>query len=351
VPDHNVADYDALLVVSFGGPERREDVLPFLENVVRGRNVPRHRLLEVAEHYDHFGGKSPLNRQVRELMAALKPELQQHGIELPIYWGNRNWHPLLPETMQQMTTDGVRRCLALVLSAYSSYSSCRQYLENIEHARREAGEHAPPVDKIRAFYNHPEFIAANVDRVGAALEQLIHSADGTSPESVHIAYTAHSIPSSMAAGCDYEQQLEETARLIAQDLNIPPERWRVVYQSRSGRPSDPWLEPDIGEHLKSLSEAGIKHVVVAPIGFLSDHLEVLFDLDVEAQQVAAEHAMTMRRASTVGTHPRFVRCLRELVQERRDADIEQRARGRFGPNPDVCPSDCCPLRPSTGPTS
>ncbi|HUG92376.1 MAG TPA: ferrochelatase, partial [Planctomycetaceae bacterium] len=201
-------DYDAILIVAFGGPERREDVLPFLENVVRGRNVPRERLLEVAEHYEHFGGVSPLNAQVRELISVLRPELERRGIDRPIYWGNRNWHPFLAEALREMTAAGVRRALALVLAAYSSYSSCRHYLENIEDARRAAGERAPLVDKVRVFYNHPGFISANAERLREALGQLPAESRGTA----RVAFTAHSIPTAMADRCDYAVQLDETCR-------------------------------------------------------------------------------------------------------------------------------------------
>ncbi|MBL8849044.1 MAG: ferrochelatase, partial [Planctomycetaceae bacterium] len=234
-------NYDALLVVGFGGPEGPDDVMPFLENVLRGRNVPRERMLEVAEHYQHFGGVSPINAQVRALIAALEPELRAHGIDLPIYWGNRNWHPLLPDTLQAMSTAGVQRGLAFFVSAYSSYSGCRQYRENVAAARDATGPAAPEIDKLRAFYNHPDFVAANADRLRDALNQLPEAERSTA----RIAFTAHSIPSSMAAGCDYERQLTETARLVAEECGIRADRWRLVYQSRSGRPEDPWLAPDI----------------------------------------------------------------------------------------------------------
>jgi protoporphyrin/coproporphyrin ferrochelatase len=333
-----VSDYDALLIVSFGGPEQTEDVLPFLENVLRGRNVPRERMLEVAEHYYQFGGKSPLNDQVRELIAALEPELRRNGIDLPIYWGNRNWHPMLADAMQQMTADGVQNALALVLAAYSSYSSCRQYRENIESAREAVGENAPHVDKVRVFYNHPEFIAANAEQIRAAIERFAPA----ERDAVHLAFTAHSIPASMAGQCDYERQLTETCRLVCEELGVPGERWRLVYQSRSGRPQDPWLEPDVCDHLETLANSGVQGVVVAPIGFLSDHLEVLYDLDEEAAAKATELGLTMVRAASVGVHPRFVGMLRELVQERLIPGVDRRAIGAFGPNHDVCPADCCP---------
>jgi ferrochelatase len=331
-------DYDALLIVGFGGPEKREDVLPFLENVTRGRNVPRERLLAVAEHYYHFGGKSPLNDQVRALIAALAPELSRRGVGLPIYWGNRNWHPFLADTMRQMSDSGVRRALALVLAAYSSYSSCRQYLEDIDRARAAVGAAAPSVDKIRVFYNHPGFIAANADHLRKALAEI--PADRC--DSAHVAFTAHSIPLSMATNCRYEEQLRETCRLVCEQLAIPDSRYGVVYQSRSGRPADPWIEPDILDHLAGLRSRGVRDVVVLPIGFLSDHLEVLYDLDVEAQQKSRELGLNMVRAATVGTHPAFVAMLADLIQERLTDSPRRQAIGRFGPREDVCPADCCP---------
>jgi ferrochelatase len=334
----NPAGYDALLIVGFGGPEKPEDVMPFLENVTRGRNVPRERLLEVAEHYHHFGGVSPINQQVRDLIAALEPELRAHGIDLPIAWGNRNWHPLLPDTLRTMVGQGVRKALAVVLAAYSSYSSCRQYREDIQRAREAAGPDAPPVDKVRVFYNHPDFFAANADRVREALERIPADRRAT----VHLAFTAHSIPSSMAAGCDYERQLAETGRLVAEAVGIPPDRWRVVYQSRSGRPQDPWLEPDILDHLEDLSRRGVREVVIHPVGFLSDHVEVLYDLDDEAAHKAESLGMLMARSATVGTHPRFVSMLRELIQERLGLIEGHRAVGLYPANHDVCPVDCCP---------
>lgn len=329
--------YDAILVVGFGGPEGRDEVIPFLENVLRGRNVPRERMLEVAEHYDHFGGVSPINSQVRELIDALRTELDIHGLSLPIYWGNRNWHPLLADTLRQMTDDGIENALGLVLAAYSSYSSCRQYREDIERARGPIGPTAPGVSKIRVFYNHPGFVAANADRVRAALAQIPEERRRTA----RVAFTAHSIPSSMATNCDYEKQLTETCRLVANSLGVDRDRWQLVYQSRSGRPTDPWLEPDICDHLRTLKEQGAQDVVVMPVGFLSDHMEILFDLDEEARGVCEEIGLNMVRASTVGTHPQFIAMLRELIVERM-TDDEKRAVGQYGPNHDVCPLNCCP---------
>lgn len=323
-------NYDALLVVSFGGPEGMDDVLPFLENVLRGRNVPRERMLSVAHHYEMFDGVSPINQQNRTLIAALKQELEAHGPNLPIYWGNRNWHPLLPDTLRQMADEGVRNALAFVTSAYSSYSSCRQYRENIAAAQEKVGAGAPRVDKLRAFYNHPLFIEANVDHVRAAWSQVHQPAE--------LVFTAHSIPESMAANCDYAAQLQEAGGLIAGALGI--DRWRLVYQSRSGSPMQPWLGPDINEHLRELNSRKTSAVVVAPIGFVSDHMEIVYDLDYEAQHLAHELGMKMVRAATAGTHPSFVKMIRELMLERIHHE-PPRFLGSRGPAHDVCPADCC----------
>ncbi|HSK63965.1 MAG TPA: ferrochelatase [Pyrinomonadaceae bacterium] len=324
-------NYDALLVVSFGGPEGMDDVIPFLENVLRGRNVPRERMLSVAHHYARFGGVSPINQQNRDLIAALTQELKLHGPSLPLYWGNRNWHPLLPDTLRQMERDGIRNALAFVTSAYSSYSSCRQYRQNIADAQAEVGPGAPRIDKLRAFYNHPLFIEANVDHIRAALSQLENS-------DAHFIFTAHSIPEAMAANCDYEAQLQEAGRLIAAALGT--DRWRVVYQSRSGSPSQPWLGPDITDCLRQVNAEGVKSVVVAPIGFVSDHMEVVYDLDYEAQSVAKELGLTMVRAATAGTHPAFVKMIRELMLER-IGNAAPRFLGARGPVQNICPAGCC----------
>ena len=343
------SEYDAILIVGFGGPDKKEDVIPFLENVLRGRNVPHQRMMEVAEHYYQFGGVSPINAQVRELIDALRPELEQNGVTLPVYWGNRNWHPLLPVTLGEMADAGSKRVLAVVLAAYSSYSSCRQYREDIERAQAEVGPSAPQVDKVRVFYNHPDFIAANCERVRPALEQIPSERRGKT----HIAFTAHSIPGSMASQCDYERQLTETCRLIAEELNVADDRWKLVYQSRSGRPTDPWLEPDICDHLVSLPEQNVKDVVVMPVGFLSDHMEVLFDLDEEAREAAGKGALNMVRAASVGTHPLFVGMLRKLIKERLSDSSDRCAVGQFGAAPDTCAADCCaaPQRPKRPPNA
>jgi len=324
-------------VVSFGGPESKEDVIPFLENVLRGRNVPRERLLTVAEHYYHFDGKSPINQQVRELIAALQTELETHGLKLPIYWGNRNWHPLLSETLQTMRQDGIRRAVGFVTSAYSSYSGCRQYREDIARAQGEVGPGAPQVDKIRAFFNHPLFIEASIDRVGDALRSLPENAR----ENAEIIYTAHSIPMSMANTSDYVRQLEEVRTLVSSALRHKNDA--LVYQSRSGAPGQPWLEPDILDYLRGVKEKNLASaVVLAPISFISDHMEVLYDLDIEAQQLCDSLGLPMARAKTVGIHPKFIAMIRELILERMNPVIERRAVGSFGPRIDDCAENCCP---------
>ncbi|HUS08396.1 MAG TPA: ferrochelatase [Bryobacteraceae bacterium] len=328
--------YEALLVVSFGGPEKPADVLPFLENVLRGRNVPRERMLEVAGHYDHFGGRSPINDQNRALIAALRELFDREGPGLPIYWGNRNWHPLLPDTLRQMKTDGIKNALGFFTSAYSSYSGCRQYRENISAAREMAGEGAPEIHKLRAFYNHPGFIKAVVDRVGAALASLPEARRAAVP----IAFTAHSIPLSMAQTSRYEAQLRESCRLVAEAVGCSS--YELVYQSRSGPPSQPWLGPDIINHLRQLHAAGVEDVIVSPIGFVSDHLEILYDLDTEAKALAGQLGLNLVRAETPGVHPEFVAMIRELMLERMDPSLPRRALGRQGPSHDVCAADCCP---------
>jgi protoporphyrin/coproporphyrin ferrochelatase len=339
--------YDAILIVGFGGPEGREDVIPFLENVLRGRNVPRERMLEVAEHYYQFDGISPINGQVRALIAALEPDLKSQGVDLPVYWGNRNWTPMLADTMKQMTLDGVKHALGVVQAAYSSYSSCRQYREDIRKAQEAVGEGAPIVDKMRVFYNHPDFIAVNADRVRDALAQFPLERQ----ESVRVAFTAHSIPDSMAVNCNYVKQLTETCRLVAEYSGVPPNHWSLVYQSRSGRPTDPWLGPDILEHLDELKADDVSDVIVQPVGFLSDHMEVLFDLDEEALGKSRELGLNMVRAGTVGTHPRFVGMLVELIRERIEASPERRAIGEYSASHDVCLVNCClpPPRPAARP--
>jgi protoporphyrin/coproporphyrin ferrochelatase len=336
----NQQPYDAILVLSFGGPEGMDDVIPFLENVLRGRNVPRARLEEVAEHYYHFGGVSPINAQNLALIDALEAELKAHALDLPIYYGNRNWKPYLTDTLRQMTEEGVRRALAFFTSAYSSYSGCRQYRENIMAAQVEVGPQAPRVDKLRMFYNHPAFIEVNTENVARALAQLPEEGRA----SAHIAFTAHSIPLSMAQHCQYEAQLEETMRLVVDALDRTNPH-QLVYQSRSGPPQQPWLEPDILDHMEHLHAQGVRNLVIAPIGFISDHMEIMFDLDTEALHKGEELGMSLVRAATVGTDPRFISMIRELIVERiaaeRGEEPEQVALGSRGPSHDVCPVNCC----------
>jgi len=326
--------YDAILVVSFGGPESRQDVLPFLENVLRGRSVPHERMLAVAEHYYHFDGKSPINQQTRELISALRQELEHHGPKLAVYWGNRNWHPLLPDALRQMQNDGIRRALAFVTSAFSSYSGCRQYLEDIMRAQGEV-RNAPQVDKIRPFFNHPGFIDATEERLREALAEV-----RTNAENVQVIYVAHSIPLSMANSCDYVRQLEEVRKLVSRRLPISGDA--LVYQSRSGAPGQAWLEPDILDYLREVKAKKLAGgVVLAPISFISDHMEVLYDLDTEARQLCESLSLPMARAKTVGVHPKFVAMIRDLILERTRGAHPQ-AVGSLECCADVCAEACCP---------
>jgi ferrochelatase len=319
-----------------------EDVLPFLENVTRGRNAPRERLLEVAEHYYGFGGKSPINDQCRALVAALRVELDQHELRLPIYWGNRNWHPMLADTLREMRDDGIKHALAFVTSPYSSYSGCRQYRENIAAAQAEVGKGAPKIDKLRLFYNHPQFIEASVDRVCEAFAKFCKN----EANSVRLVISAHSVPCSMAETSDYERQLRETSRLVTEAVGCSS--WDLVFQSRSGPPGQPWLGPDILDHLRALHRQGVKNVLVAPLGFISDHIEVLYDLDTDALRLATELGMKMERAATVGTHPAFIKMIRLLIAERLFPNQPRLAIGAFGPSHDFCPLDCCPAPQRAG---
>lgn len=302
--------FDALLVSSFGGPERPEDVMPFLEIVTRGRGVPRERLLEVAENYARLGGKSPINQQCRALIAALRTELDEHGVSLPIYWGNRNWHPFLEEAMRRMSADRVRRALVFVTSAYGSYSACRQYLEDIEKAKAAVGGETPSFERLPHYCLMPGFIEPLIERVSDAFAQI--------PEErragTKLLFTAHSIPLSMVQTSNYLDQLKEVARLVAQGVRHP--EYQLVFQSRSGPPRQPWLEPDVRDALKEEASGGVRDVVVAPIGFISDHMEVKFDLDTQARELAESLGLHMVRAATVGTHPKFVAMIRELIEER-----------------------------------
>ncbi|RSS96261.1 ferrochelatase [Streptomyces sp. WAC05292] len=358
------APYDALLLLSFGGPEGPDDVVPFLENVTRGRGIPRERLKEVGSHYYGFGGVSPINAQNRELLEALRKDFAEHGVDVPVYWGNRNWAPYLDDVMREMAADGRRRIAVLATSAYASYSGCRQYRENLADAlallEREGAAELPRVDKLRHYFNHPGFLQPMIEGVLAALEQL--------PQEVragaHLAFTTHSIPTAAAdasgpvpghteggEGGAYVRQHLDAAAVIADavraktGLELP---WRLVYQSRSGAPHIPWLEPDICDHLEELHAAGAPAAVMVPIGFVSDHMEVLYDLDTEAAAKAAELGLPTVRSATVGADPRFAAAVRELLLERAAAErgeaVERCALGRLGPSHDVCPVGCCPAR-------
>ena len=308
---------DALLWLSFGGPEGPEDVRPFLENVTRGRGVPPERLDEVEQHYQHFGGVSPINALNRAAIEAVRAEFAAEGIDLPVYFGNRNWHPMAADTVAEMTAAGVRRALVFPTSAYGGYSACRQYDEDIAAARAAVGEGAPELVKLRQFFDHPLFIESFVDSVRAAAAEL-------STEDYRLVFTAHSVPMSADAaagppaegGHRYSRQVAEAARLVAAGVGAAD--YDVVWQSRSGPPQIPWLEPDIVDHLDALHAKGIRAVVVCPVGFVSDHLEVVWDLDTEARERAGELGMQFARAATPGADRRFARLVVELVREHLD---------------------------------
>jgi ferrochelatase len=328
--------YDAVLVMSFGGPEGPDDVIPFLENVTRGRNIPRERLLEVAEHYQHFDGVSPINRQNRDLIAALERELKARGPDLPVYFGNRNWHPFVEDTIRRMRDDGVRRAIVFVTSGFSCYSGCRQYREDIARAMDAVGAGTPEFDKLRTFYNHPGFVEANADHLRRALETI----PAGRRDAARVLFTAHSIPRAMAKSSAYERQFAEASRLVAQAVGVSG-RYDLAYQSRSGSPHTPWLEPDILDELKRLAAEGVRDVVALPIGFVSDHIEVLWDLDEEARERAGELGLTFARAASAGVHPAFVGMIRDLIVERMEPNPARPALGKYGANHDVCPVSCC----------
>ena len=336
---------EALLVLSFGGPEGHDDVMPFLENVTRGRGIPRERLEAVAEHYHHFGGVSPINEQNKALIAAVEADLAAHGLELPVYWGNRNWAPYVEDTWRQLAEDGIEHVYVFPTSATASYSSCRQYHEDIARARAAMASPThpggPTAEKLPHYFDAPGFLRANADALAAAIASLPADVRGTA----RLVATAHSIPTAMAAvagpqGHAYEAELTAAAQAVV-DAAAPGRPFDLVWQSRSGPPSVPWLEPDVNEHLRVLAEAGEKAVVVFPIGFVSDHLEVIWDLDNEAAETAQELGLAFARAATAGTHPAFVATVRELLQERRAG-----GRPRLGT---TCPASCCfvqrPARP------
>lgn len=352
----DVWPYDALLLLSFGGPEKPEDVVPFLENVTRGRGIPRERLEEVGEHYFMFGGRSPINDQNRALLAAIREDLLGNGIDVPVYWGNRNWDPYLADALRQMADDGVRRAAVLTTSAYSSYSSCRQYRENLADAVAEVPD-APRLDRLRQYFNHPGFVEPVLDATLAALAEL--------PDDVRdvarLVFVTHSIPEQMAATSGpprlvegrgrraYERQHRSTVAEVAQRVRHETGRRHdhdLVYCSRSGSPEVPWLEPDVNDHLEALAARGVRSAVLVPVGFVSDHMEVVYDLDTEALATAERVGMAAVRAATPGVDPRFVAMARDLLVERsraeRGEDVPRAAVGDMAAWSDVCARGCCP---------
>jgi ferrochelatase len=335
------SEFDAFLLVSFGGPEARDHVLPYLENVLAGKNVPEDRKLEVAEHYYHFGGVSPINAQNRALLAAIVQDFREHEIQLPVYWGNRNWHPLLPDVLSEMADDGIKHALALVTSPFGSYSSCRQYLENIADAQQSIGPSAPQVSKLRAYFNHPDFVKAWEDRA----REAINSLPTDRRQQCQVLFTAHSIPVAMAKTSVYLPQLQELSRLVAESLELPQERWQLVFQSRSGPPQQPWLEPDVCDVISGMGKRDDVHeIVLVPIGFMSDHVEVLYDLDIEAVQAAEAAGVGLTRAAAIGTHPSLVSAIRQLVLERLEPGSPRAVIGNMEIAPDTCPPDCCVMK-------
>jgi ferrochelatase len=332
--------YDALLLLSFGGPEKPADVRPFLENVTSGRGVPPERLDEVEQHYLHFGGVSPINELNRRIIAAVETELRAHGMTVPVYFGNRNWHPMVEDTVAEMRSDGVRRALVFATSAYGGYSACRQYDEDILRARASVGPEAPELTKLRQFFDHPLFVSAFADAVRDAYAKVRPDA--------RLVFTAHSIPLSADAvagpgGHRYSAQVTEAARLVAADVGVT--EYDVVWQSRSGPPTIPWLDPDIVDHLDVLHGKGIRDVVVCPVGFVSDHLEVVWDLDSEAREHAESLGMGFARAATAGSDARFAELVVELIREQ-VAGVSPRKLSEFpsagcSTNGDPCEPGCC----------
>jgi protoporphyrin/coproporphyrin ferrochelatase len=343
----DVDPYDALLVVSFGGPEKPDDVVPFLQNVTRGRDIPRERLEEVGQHYLGFGGRSPINDQCRSLVAAVADDLTAHGLDLPVYWGNRNWHPYLTDTVAEMASDGVRRAACFVTSAYASYSGCRQYREDLFEAASAVPD-APHLDRMRHYHDHPGFVAPFVDAVLEVRKQV--------PDDARLVFVTHSIPESMDAGSGpdghaYTQQHRLVAGEVADRVAERAGRtslWDLVYCSRSGPPHVPWLEPDINDHLEMLAEEGEPGAIVVPIGFVSDHMEVVYDLDTEAAGTAEHLGLPYARAATPGVDDRFVAMVRDLLVERAAlarGDAATRAKTAGSPASwAVCPAGCCPGR-------
>jgi ferrochelatase len=346
----DIEPYDAVLLVSFGGPEQPDDVIPFLENVTQGRGISAERLEEVAQHYHRFGGRSPINDQNREFVSAVEEDLRAAGIDLPVYWGNRNWHPFLTETVGRMQEDGVRRAACVLTSAYSSYSGCRQYRENLADAVAAAGADGLVLDKLRHYYNHPGFVEPMVDATLAALADLSDPVR----RDAHVLFVTHSVPLTydVGAGPDggayvaqHRAVAEEIGERIRQETGhrYPTE---LVFCSRSGPPSVPWLEPDINERIDELADHGVGGIVVVPIGFVSDHMEVIYDLDTEASAAAEKAGMAFARAATAGVDPRFVAMVRDLLVERAAAERGEEPRratvASLTPSWDRCAAGCCP---------
>ncbi|MFT4135881.1 ferrochelatase [Microbacterium sp.] len=344
------APYDALLICSFGGPNQTDDVLPFLRNVTRGKNIPEERLLAVGEHYYHFGGRSPINGQNLALRAAMETELAARGVTLPVLWSNRNWHPYTVDVLRDAVAFGARRILVVVTSAYASYSGSRQYREHLAAAVAELAVPGLELDIVRPFFNEPGFIDANTEAIVEAAGRL----PGDGP--MHVVYVTHSIPDTMqrastATGPGYREQHEDVRATIDARLRetvAVPLSSSLAYCSRSGDPRTPWLEPDVSDELTRLHAAGVERVVIAPIGFISDHMEVAFDLDIEALEAASELGMAAVRAGTAGTRPAFVRGLVDLVLERaaraRGESAEPVTTGALGAFPDEAPPGSCRMR-------
>jgi ferrochelatase len=344
--------YDAILLASFGGPEGQDDVIPFLRNVTRGRGIPEERLEEVAHHYRAFGGISPINDQNRELKAALEAELERRGIDLPVIWGNRNWTPYLRDALTEANERGFTKLIAIGTSAYSSYSSCRQYREDYAIALDETGLGGViEIDKVRQFFDHPGFVQPFIDGVKQGLADV--AAKGFTPEQTHVLFSTHSIPSTDAAksgpasrgfGPDgaYAAQHLAVAEVVMTESGDGQD-WSLVYQSRSGPPSMPWLEPDINDSITELAAKGVKAVVIVPLGFVSDHMEVKWDLDTEAMETSEEHGVFAVRVPTPGVHAAYVTGLVDLVLERRDGVpvADRPAMTDLGPWYDVCRPGCC----------
>ncbi|ACZ31638.1 Ferrochelatase [Xylanimonas cellulosilytica DSM 15894] len=356
-PALDVRPYDALMLYSFGGPDRPEDVVPFLRNVTAGKGIPDARLEEVGEHYYAFGGKSPINEQNLALKGALEKELAERGIDLPIVWGNRNWAPYTTDAVDELEAMGARRAVALVTSAYSSYSGCRQYREDLAVVLDQRGQLGPDgstgvqFDKLRAYFNTPGFVQGNVDAVTEAFAAL--AGKGGDPAAARLVFVTHSVPTTMEAAsgvghATYSEQHLDIAALIAAQVGEAlghPVDWELAYCSRSGPPHQPWLEPDVNDLLGTLADRGVRDVVLSPIGFVSDHMEVAYDLDTEALDTARSLGMTAVRAGTVGTRAVFVKQLVDLVLERaaiaRGESVDEATVGAFPAFPSITPNDCC----------